>query len=133
MGLLDLFGKKSMPDTALYDITAEAHPFRLPAHKNDSVDLEIALENICDKELLTSVVVVAQKPLSLDQTGLSQQREVRLGPMQSGERKALKVPVYSTPRTEPGVYSLKVFAISHYRDYGHVLNEVRKVLSLRVA
>lgn len=133
MGLFELFGKKPVSESVLYDIAAAFHPFRLSAHKNDSVDLELEVKNICGEELLTSVVIVVQKPLALDQTGLSQQREIRVGQLGAGEAKALKIPVYSTQRTEPGAYAVKVFAISHYRDYGHVLNEVRKLLSLRVS
>ncbi len=132
MGLFELFGKKPVVTDAIYSLRTEMHPFRLNAHKNDSVDLIIHLTNNLDKELLTSVVVVVQKPLAVDQTGLTQQREVRVGFLQPNETKTLSILIWSTQRTEPGTYKIKVFAISHYRDYGHVLNEVRKTLDLRV-
>jgi len=132
MGLFELFGKKPVTSNTVYTMDLETHPFRLNAHKNESVDLTIRLKNTLDKELLTSVVVVVQKPLSTDQTGLTQQREVRIGLLQPGEFKNVVIPIWSTQRTEPGVYKIKVFAISHYRDYGHILNEVRKTIDLRV-
>ena len=133
MGLFDLFEKKPPAEPNVYSLECGLHPFRLSAHKNDAVDLEIDLQNTADKELLTSVVVEVKKPVALDQTGLSNTREIRLGPLQPGERKKLKVAVYSNPRVAPGSYDVKVFAIEHYRDYGHVINEVKKTMSLRAA
>ncbi len=132
MGLFELFGKKPIITNTIYSLRTEIHPFRLNAHKNDGADLIIHLTNNLDKELLTSVVVEVQKPLATDQTGLTQQREVRVGLLQPNETKTLSIPVWSTQRTEPGTYKIKVFAVSHYRDYGHILNEVRKTIDLRV-
>jgi uncharacterized membrane protein len=132
MGLFELFGKKPVATDAIYSLQAEIHPFRLNAHKNESVDLIVNLKNNLDKELLTSIVAVVQKPLSTDQTGLTQQREVRIGLLQPKESKRTVIPVWATQRTDPGTYKIKVFAISHYRDYGHILNEARKILDLRV-
>jgi uncharacterized membrane protein len=133
MGLFELFGKKSVVGPAVYSLSCSVHPFRLAAHKNEAVDLEVDLQNAADKELLTSVVVEVQKPLALDSTGLTNQRELRLGPLQPGERKQLKIALYSNPRVAPGAYDVAVFAIEHYRDYGHVINEVKKTLSVRAA
>ena len=133
MSLFELFGKKSLVGAGVYSLSCNLHPFRLTAYKNDAVDLEIDLQNTADKELLTSVVIEVKKPVALDQTGLTNTREIRLGPLQPGERKQLKVAVYSNPRVAPGSYDVKVFAIEHYRDYGHVINEVKKTLSLRAA
>lgn len=133
MGLFELFGKKSVVGPSVYSLSCGLHPFRLSAHKNDAVDLEVDLQNSADKELLTSVVVEVQKPIALDSTGLTNQREIRLGPLQPGERKQLKIAVYSTPRVAPGTYAVRVYAIEHYRDYGHVMNEVKKTLTLRAA
>lgn len=133
MGLFEMFGKKSVVGPSAYSLSCSIHPFRIAAHKNDAVDLEVDLQNAADKELLTSVVVEVKKPLALDQTGLTNQREVRLGSLQPGERKKLKIAVYSTPRVQPGSYDVRVFAIEHYRDYGHVMNEVKKTLVLRAA
>ncbi len=133
MSLFELFGKKPLVGPSVYSLKCSLHPFRLPAHKNDAVDLEVDLQNTADKELLTSVVVEVKKPVALDQTGLTNTREIRLGPLQPGERKQLKIAVYSNPRVAPGAYEVKVVAIEHYRDYGHVINEVKKTLSLRAA
>ncbi len=132
MGLFELFGKKPVATDAIYTLQTEIHPFRLNAYKNESVELITHVTNNLDKELLTSIVVVVQKPLSTDQTGLTQQRELRVGPLRPRETKRVTIPIWATHRAESGTYKIKVFAISHYRDYGHVLNEVRKILDLRV-
>jgi len=127
-----LFGKKEMsPTNNTYHLECDLHPIRLQAHKNESVDLEISLTNEFDRELMTSIVVEVPKGLGFDQSALSQEREIRLGMLMPGEAKRFKVALWGTQRTEPGLYPLKVYAISHYHDYGYVLNEVRKVVGLR--
>ncbi len=132
MALFDFFGKK--PATAMnsYELSCELHPFRLNAHKNDSVELEVYLKNVSVMEQLTSLVIVLPKTLGIDKTGLSQQKEIRIGAMAPGEKRRLLLQIWSTQRTEAGNYPIKIYAIANYRDYGHVLNEARKVVELRV-
>ncbi|NYZ75551.1 hypothetical protein H0O03_04800 [Candidatus Micrarchaeota archaeon] len=133
MAIFDLFGKKEGPmEGMLYTIQTELHPFRLYAHKNDYTELEVVLKNVYSSELLTSLVVIVPKGLGFDQSALSQQREVRIGQMKPGEEKHFKIPVWASQRTDKGRYVVRVYAISHYHDYGHVLNEARKELRLRV-
>ncbi len=129
----ELFGKKEVPRTdAVYSLECELHPYRLEAHKNVSLDLEISVKNQFDREQLTSIVIVTPKTIGFDQSALSSQREIRLGQLAPGETKNLKVQVWGTNRTNAGGYHVAVFAISHYRDYTYVLNETKKVLDLRV-
>jgi len=134
MGFFDnLFGKKEVISPYLYTLECSIHPFRLPAHKNDAVDLEVRVTNNSDQPLLTSIVTVCSRAVGFDSLGLQQQHESRLGEMKPGETRFVKIPIHSTPKTPPGSYKVAVFAISHYRDYAHILNEVKRVLELRVA
>lgn len=127
-----LFGKKEVPvGGTTYRLECEIHPFRLPAHKIDSVDMEVTVTNDFDRELLTSLVVEVPKGLGFEQSALSQEREIRLGVMRPSETKMMKISVWGTQRTEPGLYPIKLYAISHYHDYGYVLNEVKRVVGLR--
>lgn len=132
MGIFDLFGKKPVGGEGAYTLACAFHPFRLSSRRGDAVDLEIDLTNASSVPLLTSLVVVVPKELGLDKTGLMQQREFRLGEMQPGDQKHFTVAICSTPKTTPSTYPVKVFAISNYRDYGHVLNEARRDLTIRV-
>lgn len=133
MGFLDLFGKKEVPrGAANFDLQCAMHPLRLVAHKSEYLELEASLRNVFDKELLTSLVVKVPKGLGFDASALSQEREIRIGMLQRGEAKHLTIPVWATQRTNPGTYRISVYAISHYRDYGYVLNEVVKTMELRV-
>ena len=132
MGILDFFGKRDVSHETVYKLRCELHPMRLVAHKNEFVELDVVVENASDQEMLTSLVAVAPKTLGFDRTGLQHERELRLGMLRPGETRSVKLQVWSNQRTEAGDFPLKVFAISHYRDYGHVLNEVRKDLTLRV-
>lgn len=134
MGFFDnLFGKRQVATPYEYDLDCALHPFRLPAYRAEAVDLEVRIRNNSDQPLLTSVVVVVPRALGFEQIGLQQEHESRLGELKPGEERFLKIPVWSTPKTPPGSYKFAVFAISHYRDYGHILNEVKRTLDLRVA
>ncbi|HLC48650.1 MAG TPA: hypothetical protein VJI13_06260 [Candidatus Norongarragalinales archaeon] len=132
MGIFDLFGSKAVPLDQMFTMVSEFHPFKLTANKADSIDLEVRLTNNLDKEVLTSVVVQVPKPLGLDKSGFMQQRELRLGTLQAHETKDIKVQIYSGQRVSKGTYPVMIFAISHYRDYSYILNEMRKRVELRV-
>ena len=133
MGIFELFGKKALPlGSAMYNLKVTMHPIRLPSHQHDFVDLEMELTNNTEKELLTSVVLRVPSALGFDGTALSHEREIRLGMLQPLEKKHLKVRAYSTQRTPKGNYPIEIFAISHYRDYAYIINEVKKRLELRV-
>jgi len=134
MGILDLFGKKEVPANgdSIYNIKWEMHPLRLEANKNDYIDLDLELVNTFGREALTSIIITVPKPLGLDQSSLSQEREIRLGQVMPGEKIEKKVRIYTNQRTDKGVYNIRVHAISHYHDYAYVLNEARKTIPLRV-
>jgi uncharacterized membrane protein len=132
MGIFDLFGSKAVPLGHMFTLHCEFHPFKLSANHADSVDLEIKLTNNLDKEVLTSIVVQVQKPMGLDKSGFMQQRELRLGALQAHETKEVKVAIYSGQRVSKGTYPVMIYAISHYRDYSYILNEMRKKVELRV-
>jgi len=136
MGITDLlFGKKKVPafSAGVFSINTTMHPFRIAAHKADYAQLDIVVTNKFEKELLTSITISVPKPLGFEQSTLSHQREIRAGMLAPGESKTVRVQIWGTARTDPGSYEIKIFAMSHYRDYSYVLNEVRKTVELRVA
>ncbi|MFH1257613.1 MAG: hypothetical protein ABIG96_01610 [Candidatus Micrarchaeota archaeon] len=132
MGIFDLFGKKDISHGTIYELTAEFHPFKLNAHRADSIDLEIKITNVAEREMLTSIVVQVPKPLGLDKSAFMQQREIRLGTLAPRELKDVKLQVFSGQRVPKGSYPVLIYAISHYRDYSYILNEIRKKIELRV-
>jgi len=111
MKILDLFGKK--------DASSEINktmPYRIIA-----------------EPVLGSVVVELPKLLSLDDAGMSTAKELRLGTISPGEEKAQQVEIHGDAGTDKGEYTLSITAFIHYRDYGHVLNAVKKKAVLEVA
>lgn len=117
----------------MYALECDVHPFRLQAHKPDAVDLEIGVENTSGEPLLTSIIVTVPRALGTDPSALSHEREVRIGMMAPSEHRNLTVSIYSTQKSAPGTYDVRVHATAHYHDYGHILNQVRKLVELRVA
>lgn len=130
--MFDLFGKKEVSAKAIFSIQAEFHPYSLKANKSDYVDLEITLTNNTGSDVLSSVIVKVPKGLGFERSAISTEREIRLGYVVSGVPKRLKVQVWSTERTERGVYPIKIFAACHYKDYAHVLNEALRTIDFRV-
>jgi len=135
MGLLDIFGKKDvsaeLTKKVPYELKLSFNPLRISANKSDSVRMTISLTNRSSEPLLTSVIVQVPKKLGLDQTCLSNVREIRLGELSPGERKEIAVDVYSSTKTDEGSYPVTVTAIAHYRNYAYVLNSESKSTQLR--
>ncbi len=130
--MFDLFGKKEVSSKAPFSIQVDCHPYSLKPNKSDFVDLEVTLTNNSNVDTLTSLVFVAPKGLGFERSVISREREVRLGFLPPRSPKRLKAQLWGSERTEKGVYQIQIYAISHYKDYAHVLNEARRSIDLRV-
>ncbi len=136
MGILDIFGKKDVSTDLSKDvpfmIRTEFTPYHLKSMEQSKVSLNIGVRNVTGEPVLGSVVVELPKRLSFDSIGASKQKEIRLGMMADKEEKNANVDIYGGTGTDKGTYTLTVTAFIHYRDYGHVINEVRKRTALEV-
>lgn len=136
MKILNLFGKKNVADEiskqAPYRLIAEFVPYKLYANRKSSVMLMIRLKNMTSEPLMSSIVVELPKGLSFDEMGLTLQKELRIGEIAANDEKESRVDVYSGPGTDKGEYTLTLTAFAHYRDYGHVLNAMRKRTTVEV-
>ncbi len=130
MGLLDIFGKKEVSGELgvkiPFIIRTEFTPYKLKSQVRSSVALNIGLKNITGEPVLVSVVVELPKQLSFDSVGASKQKEVRLGNLANNEEKVASIDVFSGTGTDKGTYTITITAFIHYRDYAHILNEMRK-------
>jgi len=136
VGIFDIFGKKDVREGIVkgppFSLRAHFSPIRMSL-KEGVVDLRIVLKNLSGENVMASVVIEVPKGLGFDPTGLSNTREIRLGYLRDKEERELLVPIHgSTVKTSPGDYALSITAYAHYRDYAHILNSVKKTVSLRV-
>ena len=137
MGIFNLFGKKDavseLTKVSPYKLSTEWVPYKLYSNRKSSSTLVVRLKNVTNEILLTSVVAELPKQLGFEAVGLSKEREVRVGELPPGEEREVRLEVYSSMNTDPGDYTLNLTAMAHYRDYGHVLNAVKKKAVLEVA
>jgi len=137
MKILDLFGKKDSSEeigkTLPYRVSTEFVPYRLYANRKSSILLLLKLKNMTNEAVLSSMVVEVPRGLSLDTTGLSTAKELRLGTLAPGEEKETRAEIHGDSGTDKGEYTLSVTAFIHYRDYGHVLNAMKKKAVLEVS
>ena len=130
MGIFDLFGKKDVGTDLRkqlpYNITTEFVPYKLKANARGSTTLVMNLKNMTESPVTSSVVVEVPERISLDSTGMSKEKEVRLGTLAPNESKEAKVEIFSSAGTDKGEYTLTITAFIHYRDYAHVLNAMKK-------
>ncbi len=130
MGILNLFGKKDVSADLSkrfpYEIRTEFVPYKLKARQKATTSFVIRLKNITGEPLLSSVVVDVPRQLSMDSIGLAKQKELRLGILAPGEEKESRIDVNSGVGTDKGEYTISLTAFAHYRDYGHVLNAMKK-------
>jgi uncharacterized membrane protein len=136
VGIFNLFGKKDavseLTKVSPYKLSTEWVPYKLYSNRKSSSTLVVRLKNVTNEILLTSVVAELPKQLGFEAVGLSKEREVRVGELPPGEEREVRLEVYSSMNTDPGDYTLNLTAMAHYRDYGHVLNAVKKRVSLEV-
>ncbi|MEM3227865.1 MAG: hypothetical protein QXK65_02885 [Candidatus Micrarchaeaceae archaeon] len=130
MSIFNIFGKKDVGSELMknppYKIVTELVPYHIESNKKSSATIFIKLTNLTSEPVLTSVVVETPAQLGFDEMGLSKQKEIRVGNMEPGEEKELKVELFGGLNTDKGNYTLSLTAIMHYRDYGHVINAVKK-------
>ncbi len=136
LSILNIFGKKdAASDLAKgppFSVSTELFPYKLQAKKSNSAIMTVKITNITKEILLTSIVAEVPGQLGFDEMNLSKQREVRVGEMQPNELKEIRIPLYSSMKSDPGDYTLTLTAIAHYRDYGHVLNMVKKRVEVEI-
>ncbi|MCL5428124.1 MAG: hypothetical protein M1321_03000 [Candidatus Marsarchaeota archaeon] len=130
MGILDIFGKKDVSNElgkkVPFMIRTEFTPYHLKSRERSTVTLNLGVKNITGEPVLSSAVVELPRQLSFDSIGVSKQKEVRLGTMAKDEEKTASVDIFGGTGTDKGTYTLTITAFIHYRDYGHIINEVRK-------
>ncbi|MEM2962948.1 MAG: hypothetical protein QXW70_01910 [Candidatus Anstonellales archaeon] len=135
MGILDIFkglrGKKSDGLRVPYKIETRFNPLRLSARRASSVDLILDITNISGEDALCSVIVAVPKGLGTDPTGLQRKKEVNVGKIGVNEKKTVTVTIYGTPMTAAQEYMVGILAYVHFRDYRHVLNSMKRTITLR--
>lgn len=136
MGIFNLFGKKDvvtdLTKPSPFKVATEWVPYKLYANRKSNSMLIVKLKNMTQEVLLTSVVAEVPKQLGFGAVGLSKEQEQRLGDIAPGEEKEIRFDVYSSLNSDPGEYTLNLTAIAHYRDYGHVINAVKKRVTIEV-
>ncbi len=136
MKLGDLFGKKDvstiLQKSVPYKMTTSCFPYKLYANRKGSTMLTVSIENLTSEPLMSSIVIKLPSKLSFDQTGLSREKEIRLGDLKPREGKDARIDIFSDVGTERGDYTIDLMAIAHYRDYGHVINAIRKRIQVGV-
>ncbi len=136
MGLFSIFGKKDVSDAITkampFRLYSEMVPYKLYSKKSSSASLMVRVKNMTNEVLLTSIVAEVPGNISFDEMGLSKQREIRVGELGPQEERQVRFDIYSGLKSDKGEYTLMLTAIAHYRDYGHVLNAMKKKAVLEV-
>lgn len=134
MGILDVFGKKDNAQGGTkgppFTVATELFPYKLQAKKNSSASLIIKIKNVSKDAVLTSVVAEVPPQLGFDEMNLSKQKELKVGEIQPNELKEVKMNLYSSLKSDPGEYTVTLTTYAHYRDYTHVLDSVKKRISI---
>jgi len=136
VGIFNIFGKRDASNDLMksppYRLSTELVPYKLYANKSSSASLMVKVKNMTGEVLLTSVVAELPGQLGFDEVGVSKQREIRVGEIAPHDEKEVRFDVYGSVTSDPGEYTIILTAIAHYRDYGHVINAVKKRSTLNV-
>lgn len=137
MGIFDsLLGKpkqEEAPDAKNipFSMASTLRPVRLRARAENSCELILHLKNISNSTQMCSILVELPKSLGFDTVGLHKTKELRLGSLEAGKERDVSITINANNQTPAGTYRLFVTAYSHYRDYSHVLNSIRKAVEIR--
>ncbi|MDE1825630.1 MAG: hypothetical protein KGH61_00450 [Candidatus Micrarchaeota archaeon] len=136
MKLPNFFGKKNVADEVArqppFRLLTEFVPYKLYSDRRSSTTLGLSLKNLTGEPLMSSIVIELPKQLSFDQMGLNHEKELRLGDLAASEEKNARVEIFGGTSVEKGEYTINISAFAHYRDYGHVLNAIKKKSSIEV-
>lgn len=136
LALLDIFGKKDarkdLEKKYPFLVTTEWVPYKLYAKKRSSSTLYIRIKNLTKEVVLTSLALELPNKLGFEDMGLAKEREIRLGEIGVDEERELKFNISNSLDADKGEYTLVLAVMAHYRDYGHVMNMVRKRISVQV-
>ncbi len=116
----------------MFSINASIHPLRLKSASSDYALLNVSIQNTSTSEALCSLRVSLPKELGFQRGCLSHSTESRIGILGPGADYSSKFQIWSSQNTPPAVYPIKITAVSHYRSYNYILNEVSKKIYLRV-
>jgi uncharacterized membrane protein len=136
LALFNIFGKKDVRSDITkrspFLVNTEWVPYKLYAKKKSSSTLFVRVKNLTNEVLLTSLVVELPNKLGFDEMNLAKQRELRVGELGPGEDREAKFNIYNSLDADRGEYTVTLTAIAHYRDYGHVMNAVKKRAPIEV-
>ncbi|OIO21384.1 hypothetical protein COV61_03035 [Candidatus Micrarchaeota archaeon CG11_big_fil_rev_8_21_14_0_20_47_5] len=136
MGFFDFLGGKGEgekePDVP-YKLDTRFNPMRLAARRDTSVDLVIEVKNLAGEAVLASLLLAVPKSLGVDSTCINKKKEIRIGNLAPGESKTIVVQIHGNSLTQAGEYTVGMVAYAHYRDYKHILNSMKKTVTLRAA
>ena len=134
MGLLNIFKKSDEGSgSALpYMVKTELVPYKLYSNSKGSTLLSVTLKNITDEEILSSVAVAVPKQLSLDETGISKQKEAKLGSIGPNQELNAKFMIYGDVGTEKGNYTISITAFINHNNYAYVINSLTKKQIIQV-
>jgi uncharacterized membrane protein len=136
VGIFNIFGKRDASNDLMknqpFRLSTELVPYKLYANKSSSASLMVKVKNMTNEVVLTSVVAELPSQLGFDEVGVSKQREIRVGEIAPHDEKEVRFDVFGSVTSDPGEYTIILTAIAHYRDYGHVINAVKKRSTLNV-
>jgi uncharacterized membrane protein len=130
MAILGIFNKSNktgnLVNNVQFKISTELFPYKLYSNRKCYSTLTISITNISDEPLLSSLNFELPSQLSFDETGISHNKEIKLGELSQNELKKINVNIYNNLKADAGNYTMIIIANSHYKDYDHVINSIRK-------
>ena len=133
MSLFDLFRKKDEKKSPVpYALVTRMTPYRLYAHKSNSVVMNVSIRNLSGEQLLTSFTVDLPDMISMDKMEMVKTKEFKLGEMAPNETKEVNVELYGGLNTDKGEYTMRLTAMSHFMDYNHVVNSMKSTTTVVV-
>ncbi len=109
-----------------FQISPSLHPIRLTAYMRTGVELTIEIENLTDSPAWTECDVILPDAVSLAPDRDLQKGRLRIGIINPKEVLTGKCKIYSSARTYPDSYPVKLIAYAFGRDGAIIGREERR-------
>lgn len=117
---------------AMLSVSTKCSPIRISLSDKDVMTLTISVKNNSDEPRMASIDLDLPKDLSVDETGLTANKNAKLGEIMPGTSEEVSFDIRATHRASPKDYEALLTIFVHYRNYGSVLEKMRARTAIRV-
>ena len=107
-------------------------PFNLKLSNRKPIDLKVVISNKSSEKKLLSLSFMVSRELAVEDTGMNNRIEKKLGELEPGASKIMYFPIYPKVSTNIRDYPARLKIYEYYNDYNFIQKEFKKDFIVKV-